>query len=55
MQLSKRLKEFIEAGKIDGYIPIRTDYVTDEDGVVIFHHYLCDENIASENRILISQ
>lgn len=54
-QLSKRLKDFIETESIEGYIPIRTDYTTDYEGVQIFHHYLCDENIAVGNKILVSQ
>lgn len=54
-QLSKRLKDYLETRKIDGYIPIGTEYLTDDVGVQIIHRYLCEENIAAENKILVTQ
>lgn len=54
-QLSKRLKDYLETESIEGYIPLGTDYATGDTGVQIFHRYLCDENIAVENKILVTQ
>ena len=54
-QLSKRLKDYLETESIDGYIPVGTEYKTDNDGVQIIHRYLCDGNIAVENKILVAQ
>ena len=54
-RLAKRLNEYLEKNKIDGYIPIGTEYYTDDDGVTISHRYLCDVNIAMENKIILGQ
>lgn len=51
-QLLKQLNDYLDAAQIEGYIPINTGYVIDDDGVIITHKYLCDENIAKQSVIL---
>ncbi len=53
--LSDKLKAFLKSEKIDGYIPLGTEYYTDNKGVTISHRYLCDENITKETKILLGQ
>lgn len=53
--LSEKLKSFLKNEKIEGYIPIGTEYYTDLKGVTISHRYLCDENIVKETKILLGQ
>ena len=54
-QLSSELKNYLESTEIEGYIPVSTEYKTEDDGVIIIHRYLCDENIAFENKIIVGQ
>lgn len=54
-RLSAGLKEFLDSKEIEGYIPIGTEYFTDDDGVSVSHRYLCDINIAAESKILLGQ
>ena len=54
-KLSLQLKKYLDKLNNEGYIPISTEYQVDNSGVTVVHKYLCDENIAVENKILISQ
>ena len=53
--LNKKLSGFLNKKEIEGYIPIGTEYKTEDDGITVTHRYLCDENIAREREILLSQ
>ena len=55
VQLSKELKKYLDGNNTEGYIPLATEYNKDNDGVIIIHRYLCEENIAKENKILVTQ
>ena len=54
-QLSGGLKDYLDNTSIEGYIPVGTEYKTVDDGVIITHRYLCDEDIAFENKIIVGQ
>ena len=54
-QLSSGLNDYLENETIEGYIPVGTEYITDDSGVTISHRYLCDEDITMEKEIIMGQ
>lgn len=54
-ELSLGLKDYLDNTVIEGYIPVGTEYKTADEGVIIIHRYLCDEDIAFENKIIMGQ
>ena len=49
------MKKHFQNKQIDGYIPISTQYYSDDEGVTLVSRYLCDENIGTESNIIVDQ
>ena len=53
--LEKRWNDYLSKREIEGYIPIGTDFVSDDAGIVMTNRYLCDENIGVKSKIIMGE
>ena len=53
--LNSRMNEYFSKKEIEGYIPISTQYYSDDDGVRLVSRYLCDEDIGVQSDIIVDQ
>lgn len=53
--LNSRMNKYFANKEIEGYIPISTQYYSDDDGVSLVSRYLCDEDIGVQSDIIVDQ
>lgn len=53
--LNSRVNKYFANKEIEGYIPISTQYYSDDDGVRLVSRYLCDEDIGVQSDIIVDQ